>query len=146
MVHALISIHPEYVAKIVGGNKTVEIRTRKMTLTVGATLWIYATRPIGEIRAVARIKEICYISPTKAWGDFEDVLGITKSAFQTYVNGSRFISAVTLSAVTQLRAPLSLMSIQKSVRGFHPPQFFKHLHKGDPLYALLSKSYPARFR
>jgi len=146
MVHALISIHPEHVARIAQGAKRVEIRGRKIDLPQGTMLWIYATRPLGQIKVVARIAKISYVSPTRAWEDFEHALGISKAEFRKYVNGSTKVSAVALTDVVQLREPLSLEEIKRSVRGFHPPQFFMRLDLGDPVYGLLSNNYPARFR
>jgi predicted transcriptional regulator len=146
MQHALISIHPEHVSEILAGNKTVEIRTRRTTLPAGSRLWIYATLPVGQIRAAARVKHVNYISPTRAWVDFEDGLRLTRSAFRTYVNGSSAVSAIELSGVTRLREPLSLHKIRQSASDFQPPQFFKYLPANDPLYALLETSYPRLFR
>jgi len=146
MPNAIISIHPEHVSDIVNGSKTVEIRTRPVSLEAGSRLWIYATLPIGEIQAVARVTEIHRISPTRAWLEFEDSIGLTRSDFRSYVNGNSLISVIRLGEVVQLAEPLSLQRIRRSHRGFQPPQFLKHLENGEGVYRLLLRLAPTMFK
>jgi predicted transcriptional regulator len=146
MDHALISIHPEHVSGILNGEKTVEIRTRRARLDSGTTLWIYATLPLGEIRASAQVKNVSYLSPTRAWLHFEHSLGLTRSLFRTYVNGSSVVSVIELTSVIQLQDPVPLKRIRRIAPQFQPPQFFMRLHADDPVYELLSRIYPKLFR
>ena len=146
MLNAIISIHPGHVSDIVNGSKTVEIRTKPVLLEVGSHLWIYATLPVGEIQAVARVMETHRVSPTRAWLEFDDSIGLTRSEFRSYVNGSSLISVIRLGKVVQLSEPLSLQRIRHSHRGFQPPQFLKYVENSEGVYKLLARAVPKLFK
>lgn len=146
MTHALISIHPRYVLKIVSGGKRVEIRTRNVSLQSGSNLWIYSTLPVGAIGAVATIGAVERLSPTEAWKRFRDAVGLTRQQYWSYVNGARVISVIGLSKVISLSAPLTLQDIRRVQSRFQPPQFLKMLTEQEGIYRLLAKARPSLFR
>jgi predicted transcriptional regulator len=145
MVHAVISIHPEHVTDIVSRVKTVEVRTRNALLGAGARLWIYATLPAGQISAVAEVVSTYRLSPTAAWDKFRDRMGLTRSSYRAYVNGSSLVTVIKLGGITVLGEPLSLGSIRAEQADFQPPQFLKRLRKSEGLYELLARKMPQLF-
>jgi predicted transcriptional regulator len=146
MDHALISVYPNHVLEILSGSKTVEIRNRPLSLSKGTNLWMYSTLPIGAIQAVAKVMETNFLSPTKAWELFEHSIGLTRSAYRAYVNGSPLVSVIRLGKVTRLHAPLSLALIRESAPDFQPPQFFSRLEKTNLVYRFLARYQPTMFR
>ena len=138
MKRAIISIHPRHVSDIADGSKTAEIRSRRISLTKGSQLWIYATLPIGAIEVVAEIADVHLVSPTRAWTRFENSIGLSRAEFRSYVNGSGVVSVIRLTKVAVLVEPLSLKAIRRSHRGFQPPQFLKRLEEGSALDKLLA--------
>src|SRR5687767_3532768 len=99
MTHAIISVHPPHALSILGGDKSVEIRTRHVALKVGSFLWIYSTLPVGQIQAVARVQKIHRLSPARAWSRFESQMALRRTDYLSYVNGSKQISVIKLSHV-----------------------------------------------
>jgi predicted transcriptional regulator len=144
-VHAVISIHPEHVADILGRVKTVEVRTRNALLESGARLWIYATLPHGQISAVAEVAKTYRLPPNAAWDKFRDRMGLSRSSYRSYVNGSALITVIKLGGITVLAEPLSLRSIRAAQANFQPPQFLKRLRKSEGLYKLLARKMPRLF-
>ena len=146
MTHAIVSVHPEHVESIVAGHKTVEVRSRRMHLSAGTLLWLYATLPVGAIRAVSRVKGVTYMSSTDAWNVFCGSMALAREEFKSYVNGSRCVSVIELSSVVLLANPMSLESIRERARSYQPPQFFHKVGIGTPIYRILKRSYPRFFR
>ena len=146
MRHALISIHPEYVAEILDGMKTVEVRTRNVHLSPGSYLWIYSTLPVGQIQAVAKVNDMYRLSPSRAWSKFGPQMRLTKSQFMSYVNGSNSVSAIELANVSKLRNVLPLESLRRWDRNFQPPQFIKYLEAAQSIWPLLARAKPDLFK
>jgi predicted transcriptional regulator len=145
-MHAIISIHPEHVLDIVDSVKTVEVRTKNVTLGAGSHLWIYSTLPVGEISAVAKVGATYRLAVERAWREFKHVMGLSRSDYLAYVNGNSLVSLISLNEVHVLKKPLSLASIRKAHPRFNPPQFLKRLQQRDGVYRLLSKSAPEIFK
>lgn len=140
MRDALISIKPEYVDKILNGQKAVEIRTRKVTLQNNNRLWIYSTLPKGSIQAVAYIQHIDFDSPKSIWKKYSKSLGIQKNDFDRYVNGSNKISAIVTKKIIRLPSEITLDKMRSIVPGFHPPQFLKFMSENDPILLVFMDS------
>lgn len=138
MRHAIFSIRPQYVEKILSGEKTCEVRSRAVRIPVGSLLWIYATLPVGEISAVAKVRSIQCLSPTAAWERHKGGMGISKSQFAKYANGSKEVSIIELHNVRMLDSPIGLQVLRKVSRGFQPPQFYRYIDEQDPLLDVLN--------
>ncbi len=136
MSDVLISIKPDYVTKILSGDKSIEIRNRSVKLLPGSRMWIYSTLPKGYLEAVAVIQSIMIDSPSVIWNHYRDQISISPSAFRSYVNGSRSISAIFLMQVRKLSPSLSLRVLRSEIEGFHPPQFLKRIENSNALLDL----------
>ena len=140
MKNALISIKPEYVKKILSGSKTIEIRNRTVNLAPGSRLWIYSTLPKGCIEAVAVIKDIKFGSPSEIWNQYHKQIDVSESVFHSYVKGSKIVSAIFLQDVIGIGSKLTLNYIRSEIKEFHPPQFLKYIHPGNPLLCILENN------
>lgn len=140
MNDALISIRPEYVDRILSGAKSIEIRSRTVGLLPGTRLWIYSTLPRGRIEAVVRVNLIEVGPPTSIWDRYRNEIGVSRSTFRSYVNGSTRISAILLAQPQRLEPSLSLQSIRSQLPSFRPPQFLKRLGPSDRLLQILLES------
>ena len=139
MNDALISIKPRFAKSILIGKKRYELRRRAIKLEVGTRLWIYATLPIGAIQGYAYIKAIHYGSP-KELKRFINKSEISILEYDDYFLGSKQACAIELCNPTMLNEPLLLHEATKIEGRFHPPQFFKKLHrKAALLHALVSR-------
>lgn len=113
MSAVLISIRPKYVRSIMGGEKKFELRRRfPMKLTGGPTLLIYESAPVSAVVAHARISTIIERAPSTIWRTHRDVLGISKSEFDTYFLGVARGFAIELEAVTELESKIPLRELR----------------------------------
>ena len=58
MSQVIISLKPEYGKLVLSGSKTVELRNRIVRIEPGTKIWIYITRPISEIVAMADLSSV----------------------------------------------------------------------------------------
>lgn len=138
--NALISIRPHYLAQIVKGVKTVELRRRGVRLPVGSRLWIYSTLPVGEIQAVATLQGVERGEPETIWGEYREVACVTWREYQEYFSGRHTAFVLRLGEVRSLRPAISLATIRSRIVGFQPPQFIKKLCPDHPLLELMLRS------
>lgn len=136
--NVLISLKPTYIRKILSGEKTVELRRRKVGIEPGTILWMYSTLPEGAIKAAAVVDKIDHGCPSKIWAQHSTGAGISKHQYTDYVKGCSCVSAISLANVRPLREPISLEKLRDIVKKFHPPQFIHHLEAPNPILTLLN--------
>ena len=104
----LVSINPEYVEKIVSGEKKFEYRTRVAKQQVD-TLVIYATKPIMKVVAEVEILGIIATTPEELWNQTKNQSGITKSFFDESFKDKQVAYAYKLGEVKVYERPKSLL-------------------------------------
>lgn len=103
----LISINPEFVQKIISGEKRFEFRTRVAKKKVQKIL-IYCTSPVMKVLAEAEIRGILALSPEELWAKASEYAGISKERFFKYFAGRKIAYAYELGKVTSYRTGKSL--------------------------------------
>ena len=124
MNKGLISIKSEHVKNIIQGNKTVELRTRRLNLPIGSELWIYTTLPTGCIEAVVDISFVVTSSPKEIWEKYHKDMCISKVLFDEYTSGKELVSAIGFKNVKKTNKELCLKRLRSFDKKFMPPQFF----------------------
>ena len=119
----LISIHPEFVEKILSGQKVFEFR-KTLPSQLPTHLVIYATTPIQRIVAVAEVNEALTGSPSEIWERSKKGAGITRTYFRQYFSGRKSASAFKIGKVAALRKPISLQEINPKLVA---PQSYRKL-------------------
>lgn len=104
----IISINPEYVEKIISGEKKFEYRTKVAKQQVD-TLIIYATKPMMKVVAEVEILGVIATSPEELWNQTKNQSGITKSFFDEYFKDKRVAYAYKLGTVKVYEKPKSLL-------------------------------------
>jgi len=125
----LISIKEKYVAEILSGHKTIELRKSLPRVKEGDTVIIYTTQPKKAVTAIATVKKILKISPQAMWRDYKNCLGISKPEFDDYYKDSKFAIGIEIYDVIQLDTEILLSAIKTIHPQFSPPQTFKYLDK-----------------
>lgn len=133
----LISIRSEYVAKILKGEKTVELRRRSLKVAPGTRVWIYSKAPNGAVKAHAEITAIVTGEPDRLWREFHSRVGVTRQEFQAYFGTLDEGCALILENVVGLKKHISLGTMRKKVTSFHPPQFYTKLNGRKPMLRAL---------
>jgi predicted transcriptional regulator len=119
----LLSINPEYVEKILNGEKTFEYRKFKCRDDVDKIV-IYATAPVKQVVAEASIANIVEDSLLEVWRITKNQSGITYNFFRKYYKGKKRAIAYHLKDITIYDSPLTLGDLGVSVA----PQSFRYIN------------------
>ena len=116
----VLSIYPEYVKKILSGEKRFEFRRTKPTQKI-THIVIYATVPEKRIAAIAEVETILQASPHSLWEKTKYASGISRTAFRKYFNGRKQAFAFKLGQVWEMPRDAFLPP------SFLPPQSFLYI-------------------
>lgn len=135
---AIISIHPRHANAILDGAKTVELRRRIPTLSVGTRLWIYATLPVGAVIGLATVDRIVRGEPKEIWLEFGDQTGIDQMDFDAYFSGAEEAIGLLLVDVQRSLEQVEIAQLRGLRDGFHPPQVMMALssHEAQQLHRM----------
>lgn len=123
----LVSIHPQHVASILDGRKTVELRRRFTGLpNKGATVFIYSTSPVKAVVGKARIKVVRRLSLRALWHAHGRAACISKPDFDKYFHGLNNGFAILLENVQPLSGEWKAQEL-RSTLGVLPPQSYRYL-------------------
>ena len=123
----LLSIHPEFVARIRSGEKRFEFRTRAPgSLETDPLVAVYATAPTGAIVGYFRVANVLSLPPSALWERTKDAAGISRARFRAYFKGRDTAHALEIAewrgwrsfAGRRSRRSRSSFSPRNSVGGF----------------------------
>jgi len=118
----LISIHPDFVDKIISGEKKYEFRTKVAKKDIDKII-IYSTHPTKKIIAEAKVKRIVYSNPDELWQETKDFAGINKEYFDKYFKNRSVAYAYELGDIFVYDSPKELNDL-----GFtYAPQSFVYI-------------------
>ncbi|MBP5459665.1 MAG: ASCH domain-containing protein [Clostridia bacterium] len=101
MREILLPIHPEYVDRILSGEKRFEYR-RKTPRSGVSHILIYATSPAMEYKAAAEVVETLTGPPSEIWGLTSLHGGISEDRFEAYFRDRSTAIAYRLGRVWRL--------------------------------------------
>lgn len=118
----LLSIHPEYVNRIISGEKKWEFRK---VLPKGRfdTIVIYSTYPVRKVIGEVECTGIFMGTPAKVWEETKDCRGIEKDKYFSYYRDVKEAVAFRLGNVTIYEVPKTLEELGLS----NAPQSFVYL-------------------
>lgn len=117
----LLSIRPEFVEKILSGEKCYEFRRVLFQDKSVDSAFIYATLPVGKIVGEFKIDRVISGSMDRVWRETCGHAGVTRAAFRDYFAGKTVAHALVISNVRKFPQPLALSSIIPS--GLAPQSF-----------------------
>lgn len=127
---ALLSIKPEFVEKIISGEKLFEYRKAIFKRPDVKSVVIYSTMPEGKIVGEFTIGEILAKHPEELWEETKSASGIKKSFFDEYFSDREVAYAIQIKDFKKYENPID--PFQKE-RGFKAPQSFKYLESNSSL-------------
>lgn len=127
----MMSLEPELTARVLSGQKTVELRRRRVCFKPGDRVWFYSKVPTGQVEAVAIVKNVVEGAPSELWARFKNRIGITRAEFDRYLGNCAVASGIVLGEVTKLDRRLDLGAMRSAVDSFQPPQFYRRLRHGS---------------
>ncbi len=128
--NAIISIRPVFAAKILSGEKTVELRRRIPQLDKNTRLWIYATRPTAAVIGSVVLTKTITMTPEKLWEDCGKKAAVTRKEYDAYfVNSTRAIGMFLTEIHRVLEVDIE--QLRKVRNCFHPPQTITKLTREE---------------
>lgn len=107
MSKILLSIHPEYVEKIIDRSKKYEFRKRRCKQEIKKII-IYETAPVCMVIGEVEVVEVMEGTPEKIWEMTEEFSGIKKNLFESYYENQDNAVAFHLGTVKKYRKPKSI--------------------------------------
>lgn len=123
----LISVKPEYSAKIFSGEKLIELRKVKPNIKSGDIVVIYESSPTMALRGSVIVNDVVSDSPSNIWGSYNTIAGISKEKYELYYESNDIAYGIIFDNVTEYKNSLSLKSLRKIWDGFSPPQSYRYL-------------------
>ena len=118
----LLSIKPEYVEKILQGEKKFEYRKRLAKEDV-SYIYVYSTAPSMKVVASVHIEGHLSDSPTALWEKTKSAAGISRAKFRDYFRGCKTAYAYKLGKVEVFESPKNLSDFGVAVA----PQSFVYI-------------------
>jgi predicted transcriptional regulator len=125
----LLSIKPQYVDKILTGEKKFEYR-KKIGKMSGSHLLIYSTNPVMKVVALVEIINTLVDTPYKLWDKTKKFSGISWVNYEKYFKGRHTAYAYELGKVHRFSSPKDLSDYDISFA----PQSFRYVDFKDNLY------------
>ena len=132
MSKVLLSIKPEYVQRILAGEKKFEFRKRLANKSVD-TIVIYATSPVMKIVGEVKVKGVLEKAPSVLWEQTKKNAGITRKKYREYFFGCKRAFAYELEEVVKYAKEFNLEEIGIN----QAPQSFVYIT--DEQYHALNK-------
>lgn len=104
MCRILLSINPVHVQNILNGTKHFEYRKTRCKRNIDQII-IYATYPIKQVVAMAKVDDILEGDPDEIWEQTKSYSGINRDFYSKYYEGRDRAVAYKLSQVKKLSTP-----------------------------------------
>lgn len=122
----LLSIKPEYVERILSGQKKFEYRKR-LAKTESSIILIYSTSPVMKIVAKAEVVSTICEAPSTLWEKTKTQAGISRNKYREYFHGCKTAYAYQLGQILIFDTPKSLSDYNISLA----PQSFAYVELED---------------
>jgi predicted transcriptional regulator len=135
---AVMALNPKPLAKILSGEKTIEIRSRFSSRWEGQRISLYATKPIGALAGEARIGRVIKGRPDRIWELFGHCIGCDRLEYEAYVKDHNQVFAITLDEVKEYPdgIPLSQLSYLLGIPLTAPQSYLSLSNNDDWLSAV----------
>ena len=119
-MNLIISIKPQFVEKILSGEKKYEFRRRIYTKKVDK-IYIYQTAPDSKIVAYFKPGKIIKDTPENLWKNFKDVSGTTEEHLMDYLHDKDEAYAIEITDLKIFENPFV-------PEGIKAPQSYKYIN------------------
>lgn len=125
----LVSIRPEFAAKIFRGTKRVELRRVRPRVESGHGVLVYASSPAKELKGAFEVQDVVEAPPKRLWKEVGRQSGITRKEFEAYFEGAETGYGIRIKRAWEFKKPQSLTSIKRRMPKFSPPQSYHYLNR-----------------
>lgn len=121
----LLSIKPEYSARIFAGEKKFELRKRRLGIRRGDLVLVYTSSPAQALTGAFMAMGELELPVETIWNRYRSQLGIDRESYRTYFAGSATAVAIPIGRTITV-SPVSLPELRRLRPGFTPPQSFMY--------------------
>ncbi|MCZ7646216.1 MAG: ASCH domain-containing protein [Planctomycetota bacterium] len=125
----LVSIRPEFAAKIFQGTKRVELRRVRPRVEEGHGVLVYVSSPTKELQGAFEVRDVVEAPPKRLWREVGSHAGITREEFEAYFEGADTGYAIRIKRAWEFDRPQTLTSLRRRMPKFAPPQSYHYLDK-----------------
>lgn len=122
---AVLSIKPEFVDKILKGEKKFEYRKKIFKQEIESVV-IYSSKPIGKLVGEFKVKNIIHDDKNIVWNKTNNLSGISYKFFNEYFNNHDKAYALEIEDLIVYEEP---MDPKKLIYNFKAPQSFCYIKK-----------------
>lgn len=122
-MRVLMSIKPEFVSKMITGEKTYEFRKILFKRSDIQTIVVYASHPVSKIVGEFYIDDVLTDQPENIWNTTRKHSGISKKFFDSYFAGKKVAHAISIHSFHEYSEPKTLDSVRIS----RAPQSFCYI-------------------
>ncbi|MDB5158367.1 MAG: Ljo [Mucilaginibacter sp.] len=124
----MMSIQPNYLSRILSGDKVVEIRKKFNRKWEQRRITLYSTAPYKAILGYAVIQKVISNTPEKIWEQYGSELGCSQSEYKNYTGNIDKVFAIKLSNITPYQNPIYLTQLSNFLNtNLIPPQSYLSL-------------------
>ena len=120
---AILSINPQFVEKILTGEKRYEYRKRVFKQEIDSVI-IYSTKPVGMFVGEFKIEEILHDDIDEIWEKTKEFSGISHDYYKKYFKKKGTAYALKLKDLLIYEKPICPTEI---IPNFKPPQSFCYI-------------------
>lgn len=128
----LMSLRPRFAEAILDGTKTVELRRTRLSAPDGTHLILYASSPVMAVVGTAVLIGRDTDTPARIWRRHRKHVGLLRTEYDEYFDGSEAATAVHLGDPRRLATPWALSALRDTAK-FQPPQSYRFVSDGDPV-------------
>lgn len=121
----LLSIKPEFVEKIISGEKKFEFRKSLPKREGITTVVVYSTMPVGKVVGEFKVKNTLSHTPESLWEKTKEFSGITKNFFDEYFSARAWAHAFEIDSFKLYDEPLVISDVLPSGT---PPQSYCYIN------------------
>lgn len=104
MCAILLSINPEYVGRIMCGEKKYEFRKNLCKKKIDKII-IYSTSPVMRVVGEADVEDVLVDEPEKIWLLTKEAAGVEQAFFDKYYEGRKQAVAYKLNNIVEYEKP-----------------------------------------
>lgn len=124
----LLSIKPQYVEKIISGEKRYEFRKREFKRKDIDTIVVYSSGNVKKLVGEIHFKRILSDTPFQIWQKTHEQSGMSEESFMRYFMNKAKAYAIAIESFHPYNEP---MDIESKYPGVKAPQSYRYVDETD---------------
>jgi predicted transcriptional regulator len=120
----LLSVRPAFVARILEGKKTAELRRVRPGVQPGQDVLIYSSGPTMALLASAVVDRMDSDAPDDLWPRVRGAAGVSHAEYLAYFADTHLATAIWLRQIEAFEHPIHLSQLRERWPWFRPPQSY----------------------